>query len=264
MDNTDSDNEFAGIQSQQNKDKLNIPKITTIPNINFNFHREHLGRRKVLDNNKEDNCRALRKLNDKVNESVATWADQYRNSSKDRKEAKPRNEDKDMEEMKRELKELKDSLRGDNRRNSNSYARGGGRREGGDTLTIYNYNLDRTERQGLKSLRSNKDIVIKKADKNASTVILDKQTYINQAMKQLNDNIHYTQLSEANTLGISKTIENKINQLHLKGYVDDTTQNYLNSKKEKQTGRLYLLPKIHKMDIKLKENIGANKELLNS
>ncbi|CAG2248509.1 unnamed protein product [Mytilus edulis] len=54
-------------------------------------------------------------------------------------------------------------------------------------------------------------------------------------MKQLNDNIHYTQLSEANTLGISKTIENKINELHLKGYVDDTTRNYLNSKKEKQT-----------------------------
>ncbi|VDI13237.1 Hypothetical predicted protein [Mytilus galloprovincialis] len=129
-------------------------------------------------------------------------------------------------------------------------------------LKPFKDNLDRTERQGLKSLSSNKDIVIKKADKNASTVILDKQTYINQAMKQLNDNIHYTQLSEANTLGISKTIENKINQLHLKGYVDDKTRNYLNSNKEKQTGRLYLLPKIHKMDIKLKKNIGANKELL--
>ncbi|CAG2224259.1 unnamed protein product [Mytilus edulis] len=102
-------------------------------------------------------------------------------------------------------------------------------------LKPFKYNLDRTERQGLKSLRSNKDIVIKKADKNASTVILDKQTYLNQAMKQLNDNINYTQLSEANNLGISKTIENKINQLHLKGYVDDTTRNYLNSNKEKQT-----------------------------
>ncbi|VDI13240.1 Hypothetical predicted protein [Mytilus galloprovincialis] len=47
------------------------------------------------------------------------------------KETKHRNEDKDMEEMKRELKELKDSLRGDNRRNSNSNTRGGDRRGGG-------------------------------------------------------------------------------------------------------------------------------------
>ncbi|CAC5410209.1 unnamed protein product [Mytilus coruscus] len=52
------------------------------------------------------------------------------NRSKDRKETKPRNEHKDIEEMKRELK---DSLRRDCR---NSNTRGGGRRGDEDPLTI--------------------------------------------------------------------------------------------------------------------------------
>lgn len=89
------------------------------------------GARKVLDNNNEDNFRALRKLNDKVNEIVAKWADRYRNDDeqikvkeenrpKDRKEANQRDEDRVIE--------LKDSLIGDSRRNRNSYTRDGGRR----------------------------------------------------------------------------------------------------------------------------------------
>lgn len=39
------------------------------------------GARKVLDNKNEDNFRALRKLNDNVNEIVAKWADRYRNDN---------------------------------------------------------------------------------------------------------------------------------------------------------------------------------------
>ncbi|CAC5384547.1 unnamed protein product [Mytilus coruscus] len=60
-------------------------------------------------------------------------------------------------------------------------------------------NLPKNERKALQSLRSNDHIIIKKADKNSSTVVLDKELYIKMANDQLNDNVHYERINESHT-----------------------------------------------------------------
>ncbi|CAC5390790.1 unnamed protein product [Mytilus coruscus] len=64
-------------------------------------------------------------------------------------------------------------------------------------LEKFKDNLTKSERMALQSLKQNKEIVIKKADKNSSTVILDKKNYIEQALSQLNDGIHYEQIARS-------------------------------------------------------------------
>ncbi|CAC5380595.1 unnamed protein product [Mytilus coruscus] len=54
-------------------------------------------------------------------------------------------------------------------------------------------NMSIKEKIALSTLRNNKNIIIKKADKNSSTVIFDKDKYDKPAMDHLNDPIHYEQ-----------------------------------------------------------------------
>ena len=124
-------------------------------------------------------------------------------------------------------------------------------------------NLTKAERMALQSLKQKKDIVIKKADKNSSTVLLEKDKYIEQALNQLNDGIHYEQIANSHTTDICQLIENKVRELHAQSYIDDITLNYLlNTDKKPQVGRLYLLPKIHKIETDTRKEIRTNKELL--
>lgn len=52
-------------------------------------------------------------------------------------------------------------------------------------------NTNKNERMAIQKLRSNERIVIKKADKNTSSVIMDKAIYLKQAMSLLNNNTQY-------------------------------------------------------------------------
>ncbi|CAC5370332.1 unnamed protein product [Mytilus coruscus] len=69
-------------------------------------------------------------------------------------------------------------------------------------LTKCKDNLTKSERMTLQSLKQNKEIVIKKADKNLSTVIFDKKNYVEQALAQFNDEIHYEQIAISHSTGI--------------------------------------------------------------
>ena len=52
-------------------------------------------------------------------------------------------------------------------------------------------NLTKLEQKGLKDLKTNKDIIIKEADKGGCVVIMDTQHYVNMVMSQLNDKKTY-------------------------------------------------------------------------
>ncbi|CAC5416795.1 unnamed protein product [Mytilus coruscus] len=69
-------------------------------------------------------------------------------------------------------------------------------------IDTFKDNLSKNERMSLQSLRKNDRIIVKKADKNSSTVVLDKDLYIKMAMNQLNDNIHYETINESHTTQI--------------------------------------------------------------
>ena len=53
------------------------------------------------------------------------------------------------------------------------------------------HNMTKQENNCLRQLKDKKDIVIRKADKGNSIVILNKQDYIDEGLRQLNDGIHY-------------------------------------------------------------------------
>ena len=46
-------------------------------------------------------------------------------------------------------------------------------------------NLDREERTAIKTLKQNKDIIIRPADKGAAIVVMEKTDYVGQAERQL-------------------------------------------------------------------------------
>ena len=55
-------------------------------------------------------------------------------------------------------------------------------------------NLTKDEQEALENLRSYDDIIIKQADKGSAVVVMDKGTYIQEAMGQLNDSEVYVSL----------------------------------------------------------------------
>ena len=55
-------------------------------------------------------------------------------------------------------------------------------------------NLNDGEVKALKNIRQNSDIIIKSADKGSATVIMDKQNYINEGYRQLDDNRYYKKI----------------------------------------------------------------------
>ena len=107
-------------------------------------------------------------------------------------------------------------------------------------------NLDREETLALKSLKVNNSLVIKSADKGGAIVIMDKEAYMSEANRQL-QNKKYKKLEEPiypeNTIKINKILDDLFHcrKIQKKEY------DYLRADPETARPRLfYLLPKIHK------------------
>lgn len=109
-------------------------------------------------------------------------------------------------------------------------------------------NVQKIEREAIRSLRNNNDIIIKKADKNNMCVIMKKSDYIKEGERQLNS-IYYMELHEFDIEQILSKISNIIENMNHEGVFDKTTYEFLSdTKTTSRVGRLYLLPKIHKLD----------------
>ena len=59
------------------------------------------------------------------------------------------------------------------------------------------FNTTKEERKAMKTLRNNQNIVIKPADKGGAIVIMNKQDYIDEGLRQLSNKIHYKELENA-------------------------------------------------------------------
>ena len=57
-------------------------------------------------------------------------------------------------------------------------------------------NLKKEEWTAISTLRNDKNIVIKPADKGGNIEIMDKEDYIQEGLRQLSDNTHYEELEE--------------------------------------------------------------------
>ena len=106
-----------------------------------------------------------------------------------------------------------------------------------------NYNLTAAQRRAIESLRLNTSIIIKPADKGGATVIQNREDYVREAHRQLNNNGHYRLLDSDPTTVFRKELLTVIRNFPpaLKRYVNSLIP------VTAPPGYFYLLPKIHKI-----------------
>lgn len=107
-------------------------------------------------------------------------------------------------------------------------------------------NLNKREKEALIQLSKNKDIVIKPADKGSATVIMDRDAYIHEAHRQLNQNEYYKKLEGPIFPETITKIKQIILNLSEKKFINKKQITYLIPPDEPRARRFYLLPKVHK------------------
>ena len=105
-------------------------------------------------------------------------------------------------------------------------------------------NLTNSERKALYDLKNDKSIVIKSADKGSAVVVWDREDYIKEAEKQLDDEEIYEEVSN-DAAPLLKIINGVIAKIRKRGDLKRDTLDYF-IMKDPKLARFYLLPKIHK------------------
>ena len=108
-----------------------------------------------------------------------------------------------------------------------------------------NKNLTKEEYKAIKSLKNSKDIIIKPAVKGSAIVILDKESYINEEQRQLNDTKFYEKTNSNHTGEVINRVNLHVHNMLQRGEISQNTYNYLTTDNDR-TQQFYLLPKIHK------------------
>ena len=94
---------------------------------------------------------------------------------------------------------------------------------------------------------SNRKIRISKADKGGAVVIQDTENYIKEADRQLGNTVHYERVQNDNTVKITKTSNDIVDELLAEGSIDQTTHRWaITDEKTVRCHVFYTLPKIHK------------------
>ena len=106
-------------------------------------------------------------------------------------------------------------------------------------------NLSKDEREALKSLMNDNEIIIKPADKGSAVVIWSKHDYLLEASNQLSDTNVYCKSNSSTLQKVNSEIKSVLRDIFNLKEIDQKIINYLTVKKL-QLGRFYLLPKIHK------------------
>ena len=106
-------------------------------------------------------------------------------------------------------------------------------------------NLTKEEYKAIKSLKNNRDIIIKPADKGSAVVILDRESYKNEGQRQLNDTKFYEKTTSNHTGEVINRVNLHIHNMLQRGEISQNTCNYLTTDNDR-TQQFYLLPKIHK------------------
>ena len=106
-------------------------------------------------------------------------------------------------------------------------------------------NLSFEERSALKDLKSNVKLVIREADKGCSVVVMDRQRYIEEGYRQLNDTSVYLRTLATTISDIEEDIQRLADQLHIEGVITDDIRQFA-IRRNTKPARFYLLPKVHK------------------
>ena len=105
-------------------------------------------------------------------------------------------------------------------------------------------NLTREERGALSDLKNDKAVVIKGTDKGSAVAFWDRDDYIQEAVKQLDDKEIYEEVSN-DPQPLIDTILRAVEKIRKRGDLTADNIKYFMEKDHKFV-RFYLLPKIHK------------------
>ncbi len=118
------------------------------------------------------------------------------------------------------------------------------------------------EIKALKKLKSNPNIIIKKADKGTAVVIQDKDNYISEVNRQLSDHQIYEEIEEFKFPQTAEKIKNILLDLRKKCVISERQLKYLLPPPDPRPRRLYTLPKIHKPPEKWINNIPPGRPIV--
>lgn len=107
-------------------------------------------------------------------------------------------------------------------------------------------NLAPGENMALKELINNPDIVIKPADKGSVVVVMDRDQYLWEGYKQLENKNYYSKLNKPIYKDTLLEIAQIFQKIYEKKLINAKQRNYLMGDTEPRARRFYLLPKIHK------------------
>lgn len=112
-------------------------------------------------------------------------------------------------------------------------------------------NLSKPEINALNTLKKNKSIVIKKADKGGGIVVLDNLTYMNQINTLLLDTQTYLPTFIDDTLQVKFLVDNLLSTLHDSNIINNKQFHFLTDFIPR-CPRFYGLPKLHKVGCPLR------------
>ena len=110
-------------------------------------------------------------------------------------------------------------------------------------------NLSKCEKDALKRLKTNLDIIVKPADKGGATVIMNRDLYRAEALRQLNNTKYYSKIPESLATKNALKIKEIMTKIKNKKFITEAQYKYLTGPEDYSTRKFYLLPKIHK-DVK--------------
>jgi hypothetical protein len=125
-----------------------------------------------------------------------------------------------------------------NKRHSNNY--------GYLRLLNQRQNTSTIERQAIRDLKSQHEIVIKPADKGSAVVIMNRANYIQEGYRQLNNTQYYRKLTTPIYPNNVPKINAILQTMYDNGAIDDRQLAFLSAKHTDRGRRFYMLPKIHK------------------
>ena len=115
------------------------------------------------------------------------------------------------------------------------------------TFTNVKDNLSANQRLALKTLKSNSEVNLKKADKGSTTVVMDTAQKIEEGLEQVSDERFYRPLVEPIVSQTAAKVKIIVNTLFANGHIDKMTYKWLNSgQNPPRIPEFYTLTKIHK------------------
>ena len=121
-------------------------------------------------------------------------------------------------------------------------------------LVNHTPNMTKKQLESIRTLKENKEIIIKPADKGSAVVVMSLDNYVLEAERQLANSRHYTPLAESIAPIAAIKISSVLNRIKRMGYISGKQLLYLDSPETPRNRQLDMLPKIHKTRDKWPQN----------